>query len=937
MKNKKSDKKNLMKNTYQSYNCLVKIKQLLLAATFITISFISSGFGQSCANSTVHCNGNGIGVSETKVFDNRSLVIMLEELNRQLQNLKIIDQKTLLDNLGLSQGFQSQDTARSFEFGTVPIPGLKTTSKPDSGGNLEISEQVKDQKEITAKTPGLPDLLAAPKYEPKFGINSEDLLTQQIDLTYKIFNLRMLLERSVSDRLMTGSGAAATLTSAVNFTSDGGEIKVAAPSHGFPTGIEGRFTTTGTLPDGLKENTDYYIIRIDSGGYKIAKSYEDALYGRAVSFTNAGAGIHTFTPKENGTRLQTVVGLNVSLDPPREKKDMAAFVELSIKTADGKPISVVALMPQEKTYNSSALSSKSNAFGGSAVIKVFTVGYSERRRGQTFYLYQDADTITYQKMPSEVAQVASPPAGQPGNQPVNLQTVNPPAVDLDGQTPIFGWEFRPVLGRRSVSPGMRQVFAVISLNKNDVFGINDFSKLKVEIKTYWRKYDRKTLTVYNNPIDDRKFTSTASVPTTNNLQNSLQPIVKNARWTQLDDKNLVLTVNGENFFTGMNVLVGGSTFDSPVNGLTIKSEQSLQLRTTIDAIGSGEVILNGRYGASQPILLEPSGKTIDSVAINNVTVSPLSDKTSRVYIYLKNKSLDNLSETEVINPLKGQIEVEDITKLGTSLIRIGNNTFALGKDNLQTSEIELFRRKANGNILGNDGQDERTDKGNVLRKKYVLAIIDVPSALVKEDALVTFKMPFMGEKWTSAMLVYYGAQPSNIKISKIEDLAGIGSIYWITGNNLGKLQLLPTSGITITPSISNDKLIAFQLNGGQIAVIKNIVLMKKDNNEPVVLPLPKDKDPESPPVVSESSPLQVFVNDSKTVTFKGKSLKNVRQALFEGKDLQIIKNTDEEIIVFLTREVTKSPGGIEIVFKFDNNVFITGKLTILKQPEEPRS
>lgn len=937
MKNNRSDKRNLLKYKYQRSNSLVMVRQLLLVTTLITIIFNFTGLGQNCANGTVQCGDNGIGVSETKVFDNRSLVIMLEELNRQLQNLKIIDQKTLLDNLGLSQGSQSQDTARSFEFGTVPIPGLKTTSKPGSTGNLETSEQVRDQKEITATTPGLPDLLAAPKYEPKFGINSEDLLTQQIDLTYKIFNLRMLLERSVSDRLMTGSGLAAVITSDANFTSDGGEIKIAIPNHGFPTGTEGRFVSSNKLPSGLEENTDYYVIRVDSNSYKIAKSHEDALFGRGVSFKDSGTGNHTFSPKENGARLQTVVGLNISLDPPKEKKDMAAFVELSIKTADGKPISVVALMPQEKTYNASALSSKSNAFGGSAVIKVFTVGYSERRRGQTFYLYQDADTITYQRMPSENPRIANPPAAQSGYQSANSQTIYSPAVDLDGQTPTFGWEFRPVLGRRSVSPGMRQVFAVISLPKNDVFGVSALSKLKVDIKTYWRKYDRKTLTVYNNPIDDRKFTSTASVPTTNNLQNSLQPVVKNARWTQLDDKNLVLTVDGENFFTGMNVLVGGSTFDSPANGLTIKSEQSLQLRTTIDAIGSGEVILNGRYGASQPILLEPSSKNVDSVAINNVTVSPLSDKTSRVYIYLKNKSLDNLSEAALIDPLKGQIEVEDITKLGTSLIRIGNNTFALGKDNLQNIETDLFRRKANGNILGNDGQDERADKSNVLRKKYILAIIDVPSVLVKEDALVTFKMPFMGEKWTSAMLVYYGAQPSNIKISKIEDLAGIGSTYWITGNNLGNLQLLPTAGITITPSISNDKLIAFQLNSGQITVIKNIVLIKKDNNEPVVLALPKDKDPDSPPVVSETNPLQVFVNDSKTVAFKGKSLKNVRQALFEGKDLQIIKNTDEEIIVFLTREVTKSSGGIEIVFKFDNNVFITGKLTILKQPEEPRS
>ena len=115
---------------------------------------------------------------------------------------------------------------------------------------------------------------------------------------------------------------------------------------------------------------------------------------------------------------------------PKDAKDQAAFVEITITpvTAGVGAPSLVALMPQEKTYNSVALNTKSNAFGGSAVAKIFTIGYSERRRGQTFYLFRDTDT----------ASLTYPAAG--------------------ANTTRFGWVFRPVLGRRSVTADKRHMF-----------------------------------------------------------------------------------------------------------------------------------------------------------------------------------------------------------------------------------------------------------------------------------------------------------------------------------------------------------------------------------------------------------------------------------------------------------------------------------------------
>ena len=58
----------------------------------------------------------------------------------------------------------------------------------------------------------------------------------------------------------------------------------------------------------------------------------------------------------------------------------ARVVEITMTAKDAQRLSLVSLMPQEKTYNAAALSSKSNAFGGAAVVSAFQVGFSARKR-----------------------------------------------------------------------------------------------------------------------------------------------------------------------------------------------------------------------------------------------------------------------------------------------------------------------------------------------------------------------------------------------------------------------------------------------------------------------------------------------------------------------------------------------------------------------------
>jgi hypothetical protein len=798
---------------------------------------------------------NGIGVSNPKIFDNRSLMIMLEELNRTLENVKVIDQASLNTNLGLSQGFQSQSVERSFEVGSSPLPGIVTTRTPDPSGNLGISEQVTTQAGLSPTKPALPDLQTSPQYQPTFGIGSEDLLTKQIDLSYKIFNLRMLLERSISDRL---------------------------------------------------------------------------------------------TSTEDGSRLQTVLGFNISLDPPKEKRDMAAFVELTIETGD-KPVSLVALMPQEKTYNASALSTKSNAFGGSAVFKVFTVGYSERRQGQNLYLYQAADTITYQRMPDTT-----------GDFP-----------DISNEAPTFGWEFRPVLGQRSVSPGMKQVFAVLSIDKRDLDKVS--TSLKVKVRTFWRKFSHKTSTVHDDETDVRTFSyGNTKVFTTAKYQEGLSPVVNNVKWNQLDNNNGVLTIEGENFFTGTSVLVGNNVLNNPANGLTIKSEQSLQVRTNLDNIAGGDVVINGRYGNSEPVRIVNSQTEIKGLVMSNLSTESLSDKTTRVSFFLHNKSHDNLPNNTqaesnksmvIINDQsKGGINVENITKYSVPPVVLINNNSFIVKNSLQNRMCNFYfyewfnpneipnvieddstpLTKSDGSLILDKNGNQITDKklkyekqdeirNEVFKaheknyqKPCVFATFDVPSAILKEDVSVSFKMPLLSSDWSATS--FYSPKTA-LKLTKVAADKG-KSYYTIRGRNLKNLKALSPTNFINFSNISDNQLM-FELTDAQIAATKNIFLKYPNNDEIFILELPDLPKPPSPKI-TDTNPVQVLVGSSKTVTFKGENLTAIQKAFFEDTEIKIIKKKADEITVYLSRAVTKKTGDIEIILKSDGD-FVIGKVTVVSQ------
>ncbi|HYL62540.1 MAG TPA: hypothetical protein VE077_07955 [Candidatus Methylomirabilis sp.] len=142
-------------------------------------------------------------MGQPKVYDNQSLTIMLDELTARLHQVQTIDPQALAKALGLIQGSQQQDVTREFNASLSLTPKAATdTSKTSSSSASDSGKTGNSTSSASPSTSSaLPELLAAPSHKPDYGENAIDLLSDQVDLSYQIFNLRMMLERAVSDRL----------------------------------------------------------------------------------------------------------------------------------------------------------------------------------------------------------------------------------------------------------------------------------------------------------------------------------------------------------------------------------------------------------------------------------------------------------------------------------------------------------------------------------------------------------------------------------------------------------------------------------------------------------------------------------------------------------------------------------------------------------------
>jgi hypothetical protein len=640
-----------------------------------TISLLGAGLLLLASSSWAETD-NGIVVGKPKVFDNRSLYIMLDELKAQLKTVQTVDPQKLAQSLGLLQGSQTHDVSWALTLTGQATPKITTTEKADSSGQLVPSDRTTEQAPTSPTPPALPDLIPAPTYSPSFGENSQDLLADQVNLSYQISNIRLLLERSLSDRIF-----------------------------------------------------------------------------------------------ENEPRLQGLLGFSISLDPAKQMRDRAAYVEIRVKGAPGA--SLVSMMPFEKTYNAAALDTSSHSFGGSAVASVFTVGVNARSRSQTFYLYRDTDTVALER-PSE----------------------------KDAAAVAFGWEFRPVLGRRSVSPGSRQMFAVLALPAADNTKTPK-QTLQVEVRTYWRPYDRRTLSTKQKVEYDSGWQSLgpAIVYNSREFEKNLTPRIENVHCYSTGSEFGVCSITGQNLFPGTRALIGNSVIDSTTKDLVIKSDNTIEIRVNLRDLATSDPVISGRYGQIPEYLT--ANTTSAGLLINSIKVRPHGNQTLLLIDLQDSKGSD-------LTLPPGE----------EAYVTVGGN-FIPGPYDIQPWQCEA--------------RPEKAALPPWPRRQCSRLSVVVPGSLGAGAARVTVRYPFRGKSWSDAWTV--SATP---KVLGIVRLGGDPDVTLaITGTSF--LQLA-------TVTLDKDLPCPLKVNSdGTLATFKvkkkvldkySHVIVEVPNSDPVVLDIP---------------------------------------------------------------------------------------------------
>jgi hypothetical protein len=874
--------------------------------------------------------GNGIHVGDAKVYDARELTLMLDSLNRALQGKNFIDQNKLAAALGNVQGFQGTDTSTGvFANGAVGPQAASvfagnlsasssssaaasaaapaaSTSAPAVSININPAASSAPSSTSTSPTgfgpssPALPTLQTAPTYNPSYGPSGNDLLTDEVSLSYQIVNLSMLLNRSLTDQ--------------------------------------------------------------------------------------------TF---EDRPRLQAVVGFDIDIEPDDKAKDAVAVVEISASmeecpvvpasehpAPDYKPPlcqrgvkpEIVAMMPEQGSHNAATLTQSANSFGGALAAQVFSVGVVGQKRSQTFYLYRDIDTVSFQE-PDK-------------NFPKELH---------------FGWQFRPVLGRRTVEAGLRHMMVVLSLPASDEE--TGAPSLRIQVKTHWVRYESKTqtTTVHENFFqnlfshfperEDGWYDQQTPllVPRTEEYQKELAPVVDRVQWVLTDNANGVAIITGHNFFLGTTVRVGNKTYTGNNDGLTLKSDKEMELAVPLSAaVGGG--IVSGRYGNALPLENHDWAQYSAGFEWEGVDVYPEGPDAAQVVarILVYPPSIKGQPTISCEPGPEGSYPVDqngnpiplDEKKVPLNLASLPKVDMAKFEEHINHPGLFLNGSPiaaATWFIWNPIGSFKTCKNGfppgsNLLNVDAIVPAKDV----LKGSPVITVAFPFEGADWSQSGIYFDSAlnltRAGSADIAKLilasnnpGDLLCDGhwsvqldkcEVYiWSGDPKIKACELWPKSEqdesvakekkhgegkksgakketVPFQPVLScfdavQRRKLGLDIAAGQIKNYKKLVLVHRENGlidiaRVGTIPDAKYK-PLAPKVTKGPEPASIQQYSSQTIEVDGTDLDQIKTVLFDKTELKVVNQDAESLIISIPRSMTQKPAThdqIQLISDLNDPVFI---------------
>ena len=496
---------------------------------------------------------NGIFVAAPKVFDTFSLRQMLSNTASQLGAMSGFNQANITNAYGAIQGITRDTGYLSAQITTVPTPTISSTAVTGGTGSNTSANSLTftngstgAQTTITCPPGTMPAVgtsgVPACAAQPAAGLpGTTGSGNSSLSSTLNVTQGSTGTTQTIGSTGVQTTNQQNTVTSTSN--GQGGTIAPVPVSTAPASPTNLGYSASDMLAEQVQLNSQITTLRLLLQG---ALSDQYLVKGsRAV-----------------GTRQQTTVGFAISLNPPHRFRHAVAEVRVWIDSRRGvDPVSVMNLLPADKTYNVARITSHQNAFGAGAVVEAVNIGAATGRSKDRLYLVKDIDTVALQyrrEKPTDGGADRLPRSVQEHirdavRQAIIWQSIQDECADDPvpaSNAIVFGWQFRPVLGADYVQAGQRLVFAQLALP----IGLGDQFAPLVHIQTRWREYDPKRRVV------GAVYSGSCSITEDPNPITVVSPLrVHRARWEDMGGGVLKLSASGDFFSSSFAVLSGPNT------------------------------------------------------------------------------------------------------------------------------------------------------------------------------------------------------------------------------------------------------------------------------------------------------------------------------------------------------------------------------------------
>jgi hypothetical protein len=874
----------------------------------ITIPHIQKSLGPS--------RDNGIAVGAAKIYDVLALQRMLLDTANQLTTLVGFNGPTITAALSNFQGITRDTSYFSAQLATVPSASVvgttsnglqnaltNTTLTPQqASSNTTVTLQCPDGSVPTIGTGNTQGCGAAPS-----GVTGSSLTTTTGNTT----------NAAVTNTLVNGSTNTQQNGTTTTTPSLSGSSYVPTPitANSLAPPSSTGLSSADLLTEQVELNAQITTLRLLLQG-ALSDQYlvKDA---RPVA-----------------TRQQTTLGFTISLQPPRQYKHAVAEVRVIISPPfGGENVSVMNLLPSEKTYNVAKVTSHENAFGAGVVKAPIGLGVAGGSSHDRLFLAKDTDTVALQ-----FASLGAPPLDP--RLPVAVRDWAHTAISFEGRgecdddiasemqsepnkfdnAVAFGWQFRPVLGEEYVKSGLRQVFAQLALPA----GLDMQYIPRVRILTRWRAYDPKSQVV------GAVFSRTCSwTDDSNGVVLISRPAVHTVDWVDLGGGQLKLTGQGRFYSSGVTIVAGTNAY-APVgfDGTKIQF-----VAKAADLMGAEELALVGQNGQSgvfgNAVAPAAPGKfeSNEGCGIPHASMSalPTPDGNSRMQLTLEvGERFAMASPAASAGDDDGPLH--PLVMIGSQVYGLRETPFSdatqCSTTNPQVSQQGLVLFPQSTTCTYNFVAPT-TD----VRNAQMFLVRDVAWNTMKSRGPIHFLPSFSG------LTAGPWATPKD-KNGKVDPNAAV--TYGVTGFNLRGLEQChkppakPKAPLLEAPPekmcLSVPSFVTFKVlsdNAGSLEISGSYSATKvvrlelkndadlNDWDKRVVWDLPV---PKADAAEGAIAAVQVHRGDSAKVTFKGNDLDKVDEVDFEtikGLAKKYDANS-KSLAVFLTTAITKTPGHKEL-------------------------